>query len=39
MNYTVIRKQIQEELDYQEEQGQIQQFKDILRKEDIDLYY
>lgn len=39
MNYTARRKAIEEELQQQEEQGQIQQFKDILRKEDIDLFY
>jgi len=39
MNYTKIRKEIESELAIQEEQGQIQQFKDILREEDIDLFY
>ena len=39
MNYTQRRKAIEEELAIQEEQGQIQQFKDILRKEDIELFY
>lgn len=39
MNYTKLNKAIQEELEQAEEEGRIQQFKDILNKEDIELFY
>lgn len=39
MNYTQRRKEIENEIATQQEQCQIQIFKDILRQEDIDLFY
>ena len=39
MNYSRIRREIEAELQQQEEQGQIQVLKDILQQEDIDLFY
>ena len=39
MNYKKVRKEIENELAIAEEDGSIQRFKDILKKEDIDLFY
>jgi hypothetical protein len=38
MNYTKLRKEIEQEMYLEEEQESVEQFKDILRKENIDLY-
>jgi peptide subunit release factor RF-3 len=39
MNYTQTCKAVEQELEQMEEEGRVQRFKDILRKEDIDLFY
>ena len=38
MNYTKIRQEIEREQEQQKELGSVEEFKDILNKEDIDLF-
>ena len=39
MNYTKLRKAIEQELEQEREEKLVEEFKDILREEDIELYY
>jgi len=39
MNYTKARKEIEEQINQEREEKLVEEFKDILREEDIELYY